>query len=330
VGEVAALWLGAANPLLLMHLVAGIHNEALMLGLMLTGTELALRGIDASAPLIPQPPHWPRVRADWSQWAPLAMLVAGTVLITLSSQVKLPGLLAVGFTAMALAHRWGGTVRAFLSAGVLSVSIALAVMAVVGWASGLGFGWLFTLGTANVVRSWMSPPTLVALATGQVGILLGLGDHTTAVLSLTRAMGVMIIAIVVSWLLLAVMRGGHRAAVPGGSAVVPAVGDHPAGRVGHPAGLPHRHDRRHPDRRDLRPDRQRRPVRPVPDPRRHPGQRTDRAATDLADPQPAAVAVRPGNRRGLQRTGPRPGARSPARNRDTATTGTGSRARRLR
>jgi len=30
--EVSALWLGAANPLLIMHLVAGIHNEALMLG----------------------------------------------------------------------------------------------------------------------------------------------------------------------------------------------------------------------------------------------------------------------------------------------------------
>ena len=207
VAEVAALWLGAANPLLLMHLVAGIHNEALMLGLMLTGTELALRGIDSVSPLMPRPPHWPRSRADWSQWAPLAMLVAGTVLITLSSQVKLPGLLAVGFTAMALAHRWGGTVKAFLSAGVLSVSIALVVMTVVGWASGLGFGWLFTLGTANVVRSWMSPPTLLALATGQVGIMLGLGDHTTAVLSLTRAMGVTIIAIVVTWLLLAVMRG---------------------------------------------------------------------------------------------------------------------------
>jgi alpha-1,6-mannosyltransferase len=156
---------------------------------------------------MPRPPRWPRSRADWSQWAPLAMLVTGTVLIALSSQVKLPGLLAVGFTAMALAHRWGGTVKAFLSAGVLSVSIALAVIAVVGWASGLGFGWLFTLGTANVVRSWMSPPTLLALATGQVGILLGLGDHTTAVLSLTRAMGVLIIAIVVSWLLLAVLRG---------------------------------------------------------------------------------------------------------------------------
>ncbi|NBQ41076.1 MAG: hypothetical protein EBU23_00385 [Mycobacteriaceae bacterium] len=207
VAEVTALWLGAANPLLLMHLVAGIHNEALMLGLMLTGTELALRGIGSDRPLLPRPPRWPHTRAQWSGWMPAAMLIAGTVLIALSSQVKLPGLLALGFTAMALANRWGGTFRAFLSAGALSGSVALAVMALIGWASGLGFGWLFTLGTANVVRSWMSPPTLLALGTGQVGILLGLGDHTTAMLSLTRAIGVVIIAITVSWLLLAVLRG---------------------------------------------------------------------------------------------------------------------------
>ncbi|MFM9035035.1 MAG: polyprenol phosphomannose-dependent alpha 1,6 mannosyltransferase MptB [Mycobacterium sp.] len=207
VAEVTALWLGAANPLLLMHLVAGIHNEALMLGLMLTGTEVALRGISSAAPLLPRPAHWPHSRADWSRWAPLGLLLAGTVLITMSSQVKLPGLLALGFTAMALGHRWGGNVKAFLSAGALMGSVSLAVMAVIGWASGLGFGWLYTLGTANVVRSWMSPPTLLALATGQVGILLGLGDHTTSVLSLTRAMGVLIIAVVVSWLLLAVLRG---------------------------------------------------------------------------------------------------------------------------
>jgi alpha-1,6-mannosyltransferase len=85
--------------------------------------------------------------------------------------------------------------------------LTLAVMAVVGWVSGLGFGWIFTLGTANVVRSWMSPPTLLALGTGQVGILLGLGDHTTAVLSLTRAIGVLIIMVLVCWLLVAVFRG---------------------------------------------------------------------------------------------------------------------------
>jgi alpha-1,6-mannosyltransferase len=217
VAEVSALWLGAANPLLLMHLVAGIHNEALMLGLMLTGTEFALRGVTGAAgpatsdraagSLVPRPLHWPHGRDEWAAWIPLAMLIVGSVLITMSSQVKLPGLLALGFVGMALAHRWGATFKAFLMASTLMTALSLVVMAIIGWASGLGFGWIFTLGTANVVRSWMSPPTLLALGTGQVGILLGLGDHTTAVLSLTRAIGVLIIMITVTWLLLAVLRG---------------------------------------------------------------------------------------------------------------------------
>ncbi|MGH3961137.1 polyprenol phosphomannose-dependent alpha 1,6 mannosyltransferase MptB, partial [Mycobacterium sp.] len=99
VAEVSALWLGAANPLLIMHLVAGIHNEALMLGLMLTGTEFALRGVDSSRALVPGPD-----RQRWQHRAPLGMLLAGAVLITLSSQVKLPSLLALGFVAMALAR----------------------------------------------------------------------------------------------------------------------------------------------------------------------------------------------------------------------------------
>ncbi|OSC40783.1 polyprenol phosphomannose-dependent alpha 1,6 mannosyltransferase MptB [Mycobacterium decipiens] len=203
VAEVSALWLGAANPLLIMHLVAGIHNEAVMLGLMLTGVEFALRGLDlANAPRL-LPTSW-RPHASWE---PLGMLAAGSILITLSSQVKLPSLLAMGFVTTALAYRWGGTLRALLLAGAAMTGLTLAVMAIVGWASGLGFGWIYTLGTANVVRSWMSPPTLLALGTGQVGILLGLGDHTTAVLSLTRASGVLIIMVMVCWLLLAVLRG---------------------------------------------------------------------------------------------------------------------------
>lgn len=211
VAEVSALWLGAANPLLIMHLVGGIHNEALMLGLMLAGTEFALRGvgsnIGAVTPLLPRPLVWPQDREQWSRWWPMAMLLLGVVLITLSSQVKLPSLLALGFVAMALACRWGGTVKAFFLAGGSLTAVSVVVMAVIGWASGLGFGWLNTLGTANVVRSWMSLPTLLALGTGQVGILLGLGDHTTAVLGLTRAIGVFIIAILVTWLLLSVLRG---------------------------------------------------------------------------------------------------------------------------
>lgn len=207
VAEVSALWLGAANPLLMMHLVAGIHNEALMLGLMLTGTEFALRGIDTPHRLVPRPLIWPGTPAARTAWTPLLWLLVGVVLITMSSQVKLPSLLALGFVAMALARRWGAGVKGFFTACTSLGLVALAVMATIGWASGLGFGWLFTLGTANVVRSWMSPPTLMALGTGQIGILLGLGDHTTAILSLTRAVGVLVIAILVTWLLLTVLRG---------------------------------------------------------------------------------------------------------------------------
>ncbi len=203
VAEVSALWLGAANPLLIMHLVAGVHNEALMLGLMLAGAEFALRGVsDIKAPRL-LPKSW-RPGPDWE---PLGMLIAGSILITLSSQVKLPSLLALGFVTMALAYRCGGNLRALALAAGGMTALSLAVMAAVGWASGLGFGWIYTLGTANVVRSWMSPPTLLALGTGQVGILLGLGDHTTAVLGLTRAIGVLIIMVMVAWLLVAVFRG---------------------------------------------------------------------------------------------------------------------------
>ena len=110
------------------------------------------------------------------------MLLTGAVLITLSSQVKLPSLLALGFVAMAW-HAAGAAPAGVRGGGRLADRGVVAVMAVIGWASGLGFGWMSTLGTANVVRSWMSLPTLLALGTGQAGILLGLGDHTTAVLA---------------------------------------------------------------------------------------------------------------------------------------------------
>ena len=233
----------------------------------------------------------------------MGMLLLGTVLITLSSQVKLPSLLALGFVAMALARRWGGTFKAFLIASGSLTAVSLAVMAVIGWASGLGFGWIFTLGTANVVRSWMSPPTLLALGTGQVGILLGLGDHTTAVLALTRGIGVFLIAVVVTWLLLAVLRGrlhpvgGLGVALGATVLLFPVVQPWyllwaiiPLACWATTPAIPHRRHRGHAGRRHLRPDRQRRPVRAVPDPAGDRGQRRHRADPDRADLLPAAVA----------------------------------------
>jgi len=192
VSAVSALWLGAANPLVLFHLVAGIHNEALMLGLMLAGVELALRAIEGADPI---------------RGRPLLLLLAGATLIALSSTIKIPSLLALGFVGMALARRWGANLKALVSAAALLGVVAIGVTVFVSVASGLGMGWTQTLDTATEVRSWMSLPTLLGLGTGLVGVLLGLGDHTTAVLSLTRPIAYVIAAFITLRMLLAVLVG---------------------------------------------------------------------------------------------------------------------------
>ena len=71
----------------------------------------------------------------------------------------------------------------------MSGAVAAAVFVALGVGTGLGFGWTRTLGTANVIRSWMSLATDLGQLSGQVGILAGLGDHTDTVLTITRGFG---------------------------------------------------------------------------------------------------------------------------------------------
>jgi alpha-1,6-mannosyltransferase len=81
------------------------------------------------------------------------------------------------------------------------------VFVALGVGSGLGFGWTRTLGTANVIRSWMSLSTDLGQLSGQVGILAGLGDHTDTVLTMTRGAGGIAAAAVCVRLLLGVLHG---------------------------------------------------------------------------------------------------------------------------
>jgi alpha-1,6-mannosyltransferase len=186
------LWLGAANPLVLFHLVSGIHNEGLMIGLMLAGLELGLQALDRAPPggCLRDP-----------------RFLLGAVVIALGAAVKLPALLALGFLGMAAARRRGGRVRDVAAAAAVLTAVAAAVIVALGLGSGLGFGWTRTLGTANVIRSWMSLSTDLGQLSGQVGILAGVGDHTDTVLTITRGLGGLIAAALCLRLLLAVLRG---------------------------------------------------------------------------------------------------------------------------
>ncbi|CAM5579655.1 Alpha-(1-_6)-mannopyranosyltransferase [Streptomyces purpurascens] len=56
----AALWLGALNPLVLLHLVAGAHNDAVMLGLLGVGLVAALGRWPVLGAVPSRSPPWSR------------------------------------------------------------------------------------------------------------------------------------------------------------------------------------------------------------------------------------------------------------------------------
>ncbi len=179
VEPVRALWLGAANPLVLFHLVSGAHNEALMLGLMLAGLELGL------------------ARGAW----------LGAVVITLAAAVKLPAGLALAFLAGHGARVSGGRPRQVVRAAGGVGGLAVAVMALASFGSGLGLGWIRALDVPDQVRSWISVPTELGVASGGLGVLAGVGNHTDAILALTQALGLTAAGVVCCWMLVAVLRG---------------------------------------------------------------------------------------------------------------------------
>ncbi|MGJ5761363.1 polyprenol phosphomannose-dependent alpha 1,6 mannosyltransferase MptB [Streptomyces galbus] len=118
----AALWLGVLNPLVLLHLVAGAHNDALMLGLLGVGLVAALGRRPA----------------------------LGTVLVTLAALVKAPavlGLAAVLVVQLRTGHRPVPAVLTTVGAAAATTVAATAV-------AGTGYGWIGALGTPVSAQNW--------------------------------------------------------------------------------------------------------------------------------------------------------------------------------
>lgn len=193
----AALWLGLLNPLTILHLVGGIHNEAYMLGLALVGLELGLRAVSDE---------------HSSRWRPGALFILSGVLISCAGMVKVTGFIGLGFVGMALAKRnvdkrGVSPVRAVLGAGLAQTVILAVSIAAVTIVTGIDIGWIFGQGGAATIRSWLSATTSVGVGAGFLGMLLGLGDHTEAILTVTRAVGVIIATAFMARMLFATYRG---------------------------------------------------------------------------------------------------------------------------
>jgi alpha-1,6-mannosyltransferase len=130
-----AVLLGAGCPLVLATLIGGAHNEALMLGLLLTGLAVA------------------------SRWG----TVPGVILCAVAAGVKSPAALGVLFLGWVWAGPGASVMKRIghtLGAGV----IALATMEVVAVASDTGWGWLRTTTAADKSFTAVTPVNATAKA----------------------------------------------------------------------------------------------------------------------------------------------------------------------
>ena len=217
IDPVSALWLGALNPLLVFHLVAGGHNEALMLGLMLAGLTVALSG---APPVVPSGSQLGSLsglrspaqrggptRARWSIRGRSIRVPVGTVLITTAVGIKVTAAMALAFLAIALAQRagtrWTDLARAAALVGVVAV-VTFVVLTVL---AGAGFGWIHALSAPGSVRSYLSISTTLGAGAGAIGLLLGLGDHSLATVDVLQPLGTVIGGVLAVWVMWRCWRG---------------------------------------------------------------------------------------------------------------------------
>ncbi len=162
-----ALWICVLNPLVIVHLMGGVHNEMLMVGLMMAGIALTLAGRH----------------------------VGGAALIAVAVAVKATAVLALPFMVWVwMRHLAGGRARAFLIASATSIATFVAVFAVLSALAGVGLGWLTALAGSVKIINWLTVPTAVANLTNAIGGLFAPVSFY-AVLETARLVGIAVVAV---------------------------------------------------------------------------------------------------------------------------------------
>ncbi|MGH3773272.1 MAG: polyprenol phosphomannose-dependent alpha 1,6 mannosyltransferase MptB [Pseudonocardiaceae bacterium] len=167
------LWLVTANPMTVVHLVGGPHNDLLMIGLLAAGTLLVLTRRHA----------------------------AGIILVTAAMAVKASAGIALPFLVWIWAARLPGCQGArLLRAGAGSVAVFGAVFTGITVVSGVGLGWIPALHAPSLIVNWMSLPT----AAGQLAHALAapfghVGDRSFIMVSRLLGSGVFLALLAWQW-----------------------------------------------------------------------------------------------------------------------------------
>ncbi|MFF5055374.1 polyprenol phosphomannose-dependent alpha 1,6 mannosyltransferase MptB [Micromonospora sp. NPDC000663] len=193
-----AVWLLLACPLVGVHLVAGAHNDAVMLGLLLCGLLMVFR----------------------RPGRPAALLLAGA-LLGLAVTVKASAVVVVPFAVLA-GVRGRCTVRellrdgGWLAGGLLGAVLAASAL------SGLGFGWIGGLTRSGDSEQWTSPPTAVGFVVDYAGELIGQDPQVVQVLRAAALLLLAILLVVLWWRAWRVLHGSDDARRVDGAGVAGA------------------------------------------------------------------------------------------------------------
>lgn len=163
-----AMVLTVANPLVLLHLVSGAHNEALMLAFLMSGLALGSR---------------PRYRH------------LGIVLCAFAATIKVPAVLGAAFLAwpwVIAAVDWRSRLGRFALAGAEVMAVITMATRSTPW----GWGWVDALIDASPVDAYLSVTRIIGGA-----IHLVTGFEASSVLTIARLAGVVISALLVLALL---------------------------------------------------------------------------------------------------------------------------------
>jgi alpha-1,6-mannosyltransferase len=133
-----ATWLAVLNPLVLFHVSASAHNDALMVGLLIAGMTLAMT-------------HH---------------AVAAVMLVSAAGAIKAPALLALPFVGLAVVGR-DAPFTSVLAAWTRVAAIAAGTVAGVTLVSTHGFGWVGNLSAPTKVDTWLSPITALGRTIGR-------------------------------------------------------------------------------------------------------------------------------------------------------------------
>lgn len=127
-----ALWVAVANPVTVIHMVGGGHNDLLVVGLLAAASLLALRGRH----------------------------VAAIALATCAMAVKASAGVALPFLVLVWAARLPGSWRArVVKATAAGLGVFGIVFTACSLAAGVGLGWLPALSAPSMIVNWLSVPT---------------------------------------------------------------------------------------------------------------------------------------------------------------------------